>query len=421
MDGSAESSSLADALFKLLEELCTLQHGRTVLSPQELMHAMNDYIPDFNLTSQQDAEEALSHLLSSLREELSDSYVPGCSSFADVTALPDYRVLGLKKSRQSERERWRQFFIGPFNGILCSSLTCQSCSFQISLDFQLFQTLHLLPVANSDGNIVGRCSVVDCLERFLVAEQLENYCCFRCWHIAAIKYASKMCEDQIVIEKLKLCHELDSCNCKNMSCLREMPCPNRFWRTFKQYSVAHSPQILCIHLQRASVNAFGEIVKLQGHISFPLVLDMAPFTKTQVGTKTRGEGGKQICPAKQQSAQQHFPLPNASNLQHVKDMPNGIVRKPETLSSYAKDGGESGEEEKHIYSLVSVVEHFGRVGSGHYIVYRRVAPSISRDNHTGSSQEQWYCISDSQVDVVSEKEVLDAEASLLFYEKVYAL
>ncbi|CAH9109759.1 unnamed protein product [Cuscuta europaea] len=195
-EGSEQNSSLAGALFWLLEELCTIQHGRTVLSPQKLMHAMNEYIPNFNMTSQQDAEEALYHLLSSLREELSESYVHECISLADVTGLPNCRILDLKKSRKSEPERWRQYFIGPFYGILCSSLMCQSCSLQISLDFQLFQSLHLPPITDYDGSIVARCRVEDCLRRFLVAEQLESYYCSHCWHIAAIKYASKIIVDQ---------------------------------------------------------------------------------------------------------------------------------------------------------------------------------------------------------------------------------
>lgn len=75
----------------------------------------------------------------------------------------------------------------------------------------------------------------------------------------------------------------------------------------------------------------------------------------------------------------------------------------------------------HQYRLASVVQHFGIVGSGHYIVYRRVTANISEDNAAElleSAVDQWFCISDTDVSTVSEKEVLDAEASLLFYEKV---
>lgn len=74
-----------------------------------------------------------------------------------------------------------------------------------------------------------------------------------------------------------------------------------------------------------------------------------------------------------------------------------------------------------MYRLVSVVQHFGNSGSGHYTVYRKVRGKIGDEDHVGlleSALEQWFCISDSQVDSVSEKEVLEANASLLFYEKI---
>jgi ubiquitin C-terminal hydrolase len=74
-----------------------------------------------------------------------------------------------------------------------------------------------------------------------------------------------------------------------------------------------------------------------------------------------------------------------------------------------------------LYRLVSVVEHYGIAGSGHYTVYR----SVRADSHKKEVPDEqfepatsWFCVSDSEVHGVSEKDVLDAEASLLFYEKI---
>ena len=72
--------------------------------------------------------------------------------------------------------------------------------------------------------------------------------------------------------------------------------------------------------------------------------------------------------------------------------------------------------ELHMYRLVSVVEHFGGGGSGHYSVYRRV--SAKNKNDGDHPVVHWFCISDSYVQSVSEKDVLGAEASMLFYEKI---
>lgn len=67
---------------------------------------------------------------------------------------------------------------------------------------------------------------------------------------------------------------------------------------------------------------------------------------------------------------------------------------------------------RFFYRLVSVVEHFGRAGGGHYTVYRSVR------SETEDHDPQWFCISDSSVKSVSEEDILAAEASLLFYERI---
>lgn len=76
-----------------------------------------------------------------------------------------------------------------------------------------------------------------------------------------------------------------------------------------------------------------------------------------------------------------------------------------------------------MYRLVTVVEHFGRTGSGHYTVYRSVRVASESDEGDEDCDDpcedlSWFSISDSQVSRVSESDVLGAEASLLFYERL---
>lgn len=74
-----------------------------------------------------------------------------------------------------------------------------------------------------------------------------------------------------------------------------------------------------------------------------------------------------------------------------------------------------------MYNLVSVVEHFGNTGSGHYTVYRRVSRKITNSEIDATSESlnvNWVGVSDSQVYRVLEEDVLAAQASLLFYERV---
>ncbi|KAK6229171.1 hypothetical protein SCA6_018122 [Theobroma cacao] len=460
VEGQDENLPLTITLTALLEELGMAGERRVALSPHKVMRALALYIQNFDLTSQQDAEEAFLHLLTSLREEFSDIYLPSQSTLADAFVSQTSRILIPQKEDQSEQERWQQHFLGPFDGIIGSILTCQSCSSQICLDFQFFHSLPLLPVLYGGSTIMAGCTLEDCLRQFVMAEQIENYYCSHCWHIAAIKYLSSTGANEMEIERLKRCSAQDSCDCRSFLCLQKLPWSNNFSCTLKQLSIARCPKILCIHLQRASINEFGELIKLQGHISFPLILDLSPFMTSEVEIKNCG--GVQKGQVKLQN-QKPSPCLNLINLQfetifnHI-SKPMGEVSS-EILAANDFQCTSHGESfpgksnlsqtdgcskalntdmhEQHgdkvsltsklppsetkLYQLVSVVEHFGRVGGGHYTVYRIMrakSDEADSDEYSEPATMQWFCISDSQVSRVSEKDVLDAEASLLFYERI---
>ncbi|KAK3211600.1 hypothetical protein Dsin_016306 [Dipteronia sinensis] len=457
---------LTIALATLLEELSSLCEKRVVLSPREVMLALELYVQNFNLTSQQDAAEAFLHLLSSLREEFSECYSPSQISLVDAFFGANFRFLSPKKREdESEQERWQNHFFGPFDGILGSILTCQSCSSQISLDYQFFHSLSLLPVLNGGSTIMVQCALEDCLKQFFTAERVENYLCSRCWHIAAIKYLSAIGVNEMEIEKIRRCSVPESCDCRSLLQHKKLPWSNNFSHTLKQQSISRCPKILCIHLQRASINMIGELVKLQGHIAFPLILDLFPFMRSGVGIKDLDESwhrGQARLQHKKPSS-----CPNYANMKYDAKMLNcmyGVTGENisfkvlaadefETTATVKAVQGESestqtegccntvctdmhmqsdNEEqvnafsqicpsESYLYRLVSVVEHFGRVGGGHYTVYRSVraeSDTEDRNEHAETAPLRWFSISDSDVFSVSVKDVLAAEASLLFYERI---
>ncbi|CAA2961271.1 Ubiquitin carboxyl-terminal hydrolase 27 [Olea europaea subsp. europaea] len=62
-----------------------------------------------------------------------------------------------------------------------------------------------------------------------------------------------------------------------------------------------------------------------------------------------------------------------------------------------------------IYHLDFVVEDFGTVGSGHYMVCRGVMVKLGTEEPIAlleSAIDQWFCISDSEMQSVSEKDDL---------------
>lgn len=440
---------LTVSLNALLKELCKVQREGKVLSPREVMLAMALYTPNFNLTSQQDAEEALAHILSSLRKECSVCFASNHNkSLADATGLGSRILTPERRVVYGELERWTQSFLGPFNGIVGSILTCQSCSFQISMDFQFFNCLYLSPPTDGGSSIIPGCSIDDCLKQFFVAERLENYFCTHCWHAAAMNY-SLLNQNEADIEKLQSCSKQDTCDCKNIPSLGSLSWSNNYSHTFKQLHIARSPKILCLNLQRASINVYGELVKLKGYISFPLTLNMSAFQNRGVEIEHSEQKlpiGRLVRQNQQRDRYSDFFRSQTDTYPHhiyKQGTETCIAEETRQPSTEVYGDGEIQEEETrscsdnpantttnqdtevgetlnltpsghHSYNLVSVVEHFGNTGSGHYTVYRRVIK-----NRGTSESYYWVEVSDSQVCMVSEEDVLAADgATLLFYQRV---
>jgi ubiquitin carboxyl-terminal hydrolase 16/45 len=200
----------------------------------------------------------------------------------------------------------------------------------------------------------------------------------------------------------------------------------------KQFLISSPPGVLILHLKRFQVGPKHIFRKINKHVEFPLILDIAPFC----GMKVKN-------------------LPNIN--------PN---------------------QKKLLYELYGIVEHSGGMRGGHYVAYIKVRAKFDRDdpkwkflpkgskaecdqidehkaqiermltkeqqrNHanpedsddlstTSSTDDlegavggttdgegvtkspgKWYYVSDSFVKETSEENVLKAEAYLLFYERVY--
>lgn len=150
-----------------LAGLQILSEKKVVLNPIKVMDEMSYHIPNFSLMIQQvhscpflflftflgeknyqfqnvleynlvlgfgqlqDASEALDLLINSLRKESFICYVLSRSPLA-VPIDFNGRILSPDvASDQSEHERWQKHFLGPFDGITSSILSCQSCSSQV--------------------------------------------------------------------------------------------------------------------------------------------------------------------------------------------------------------------------------------------------------------------------------------------------
>ncbi|XP_056237178.1 ubiquitin carboxyl-terminal hydrolase 45 isoform X1 [Seriola aureovittata] len=140
----------------------------------------------------------------------------------------------------------------------------------------------------------------------------------------------------------------------------------------KQMLISSLPPVITLHLKRFH-QAGMNLRKVNRHVDFPLILDLAPFCSASCKNLAAGE--------------------------------------------------------RVLYSLYGIVEHSGSMRGGHYTAYVKVrAPQRKTEQHhrnlsgareaSSSSQGQWVYVSDTTVQTVPESRVLNSQAYLLFYEEM---
>jgi ubiquitin C-terminal hydrolase len=124
-------------------------------------------------------------------------------------------------------------------------------------------------------------------------------------------------------------------------------------------TIARPPLSLCLHLRRLVVASRAQptFVKLDTHIQFPIMLDLASYCGLGI------------------------------------DISSGLSTKPQAPIN------------KLEYRLVAVIVHSGGAYGGHFTVYRRLDSS------------RWADISDDFHTFVDEQKVLESEAYMLYYER----
>ena len=155
----------------------------------------------------------------------------------------------------------------------------------------------------------------------------------------------------------------------------------------KKLSVERLPPVIPIHLKRFSHSkTLAQSSKVETRIRFPVSLDLTPYSSSS-SSKSKTNGS---------------------------DKPtNGTVDD----DSSAKN--ESTNNRRAVYELSSVVVHKGKIDNGHYISYSRQRNSYASEGEESGGDEdgedEWFRFDDSMVVQVEEREVLGAEAYMLFY------
>ncbi|KAG6541367.1 hypothetical protein Mapa_017236 [Marchantia paleacea] len=323
MTGSVDKVSmpLAVAVSSLIKDLSQLGNVQRTSSPRPVMLALSLYVQHFDLASQQDAAEALIHLASALQEERGNylkwlrptlqSFVKAprfseaCSS--TVGRIECNSVKGGDQLLNSWRGRsW------PLEGTIASSLTCQRCGYQFSTQFQSFNDITLTPSCDREGNMSRGCTLESCLDHFTRPEWVDSVKCSNCSHKSALlsifltseepmmtaAAASHTGNHKVSRSKVKYIEECgcdEDCNCEVLTAEEGGVWRNVYTNASKQLKIGRSPEVLCFQIQRVVIGNDGAMKKLTGHVNFPRVLDMFPYTvaaKDSVplrGHSSRGE------------------------------------------------------------------------------------------------------------------------------------
>uniref|UniRef100_A0A672ZEM1 Ubiquitin carboxyl-terminal hydrolase n=1 Tax=Sphaeramia orbicularis TaxID=375764 RepID=A0A672ZEM1_9TELE len=141
----------------------------------------------------------------------------------------------------------------------------------------------------------------------------------------------------------------------------------------KQMLISSLPPVITLHLKLSISSVRMNLRKVNRHVDFPLILDLAPFCSASCKNLAAGE--------------------------------------------------------RVLYSLYGIVEHSGSMRGGHYTAYVKVrSPQRKTEQHHrnmpgareagAAPQVQWVYVSDTTVQTVPESRVLNSQAYLLFYEEL---
>ena len=196
-------------------------------------------------------------------------------------------------------------------------------------------------------------------------------------------------------------------------------------------------QVLCLQLQRARWKLSGSPEKLNGHVSFPLCLDVSPYccasAEPLLGRPARPASAQQ-CTAVSEPQHGSCQAPGSQPCNMTCKVMHGRLLEPHCGKQIAKQscilGTKSRQQpgsSRHCYRLIAVVVHHGNAASGHYSIFRQLDACAQTDvlnhpsyQHSAAGISQWVCASDENVRWADVQEVLACQASILFYEKAKA-
>lgn len=200
------------------------------------------------------------------------------------------------------------------------------------------------------------------------------------------------------------------------------------------------PAVLILHLKRFQVGPRGMFRKITKHVTFPLVLDIAPFCASKVKKLDGIRQGQKQLPYSLYGIVEHSGTMHGGHyVAYVKVrqrfdiddprwhfIPTGLrheflTEKEKTQPDITSDTDSEISSDSDSCSVTSSASSDGEdgdaAGAG-AIGGIQSSPRTSLPPLPPPLPGKWYYISDSRVSAVSEAEVLNTQAYLLFYERI---
>ncbi|XP_067323505.1 ubiquitin carboxyl-terminal hydrolase 45 isoform X2 [Anolis sagrei] len=378
--------SLTSAMFLFLHSMKEM--GKGPLSPKVLFNQLCQKAPRFKGYQQQDSQEVLHYLLDAMRiEETKRIQAAILKAFNNpTTKTADEETK--RKVKAYGREGVKMNFIDRiFVGELTSTIMCEECE-NISTVKEPFIDLSLpiieeriskpVPFGRTSKNKTDidqySCSSINSLnnqQSKLPRKQSLTKEKNQVNHVKRLTKQSSSGEEEAIPFIMQ--EEIGHSNAEGRA--KEKKTEGVYTNARKQLLISSVPAVLVLHLKRFH-QAGVSLRKVNRHVDFPLVLDLAPF-----------------------------------------------------CSAFCKNVTDGG---KVLYALYGIVEHSGSMRGGHYAAYVKVrTPSKKLLEHISSNKNvqglkdsggtsigQWVFVSDTHVQAVPESRVLNSQAYLLFYERM---
>ncbi|OJI95901.1 hypothetical protein ASPVEDRAFT_120814 [Aspergillus versicolor CBS 583.65] len=394
------SLSTHEALRGIIERLNTADnHGQRLWTPADLK-SMSSW-------QQQDAQEYFSKVVDQIDHEVQQATRRQTRNLGLKMAGPQEHVIGAASTQANSSaesgQSAKQSFRNPLEGLLAQRVGCMQCGWTEGL---------------------YEYDVRDCLDEYMNLEPIEGVECAKCTLLRAQDQLRNLLQQ--IKDDEKLSQTADSTTMsdalktsaeqrlraveealydtdfteKTLSKTCHIPSKSRVSTTkSRQAVIARPPSCLAIHINRSVFDEnTGLLRKNYAAVKFPGVIDLSEWCL-----------GGSYAEAVEEKIENWGTDPRVSMLP-----PPGAVR-----DTFGRR-----------YELRAVITHYGRHENGHYICYRKypvdifpahVPETILEADGEKEKAERWYRLSDEDVQMVSEENVMtQGGAFMLFYESVEA-